>query len=69
MPKERMLDIDGILYHIVSFLDIDGDKTDDHKKACTILLQRPEDIRPEGVQQKYLAYKIPEGSLEKQPLG
>jgi len=64
MIKERMFDLNGTLYRIVYFLDINGDETDDYEKACTLLLQKPEDKRPEGVQQKYLGYKIPEGSLK-----
>ena len=54
------------LYRIVSFLDSDSEETENEEEACFLLLQRPEDKRPSGIQQAYKMVRIKPGSLIKE---
>lgn len=61
--RDKEIEIQGVMYDIVAFLSEDGTETDKCEEACTLVLQRPEDARPQGIKQAYKAVRIVKGSL------
>ena len=66
--QDKVIEVKGIQYRIVSFLDEYAEETTNEAEACTLLLQKPEDRRPSGVPQAYKAIRIEKGSLCKMRL-
>lgn len=52
----------GTVFNIISMLDSTQEETDDPSLARTLILQLPEDQRPQGIQQKYYFQEV--SSLE-----
>jgi len=57
-----MVEIEGIIYNIISFMGDDGEDTTSDQ-ASVLLLQKPEEARPAGTKQKYKAVRIKKGSV------
>lgn len=60
------IEIDGIMWIISLMLDENRERTDDPNEACHLIIQKPQDIRPEGTQQPFSAIEIMKGSLVKE---
>ncbi len=56
------IEIAGIMYNIINFMGDDGEDTTSDQASC-LLLQNPEEARPEGVKQNYKAIRIKKGSM------
>lgn len=54
----KTIEIDNEVFNLITFLDVDGETTTDHTEAHFVLVQRPEDARPEGVDQTYITYRV-----------
>jgi hypothetical protein len=60
----KLISINNVPCRFVAFYDENNVPTEDAAEACTVLYQRLEDVRPDGVKQAFWTVSAPKGTFE-----